>query len=804
MNMKPAIGTAACLVAVPLLAALYPDFGRVEGLDFAEIGPAEYRPFRRELRTFYPRECHDPPKSAKVAESFTKIHRLASEWSTAHPGHSALELRRHVYSLEREHFVPVLFRESPFYFETGLNGGYHRGDGKGETPPPGRVTRVLCDRFFKEQNLIPDEAFARRSARARHMFGIACGVFVDEVHDLPPFHAVFTKGFGGIRKDVAEALAACPADDKAGRAELEAMADALDTIHALQLRFRDEARRQGREERMVTAAGRCPWEPPRTFYEGLNTLWFMREVMAYVDGLCCNALGRPDAWLIDLYRRDLKEGRITEAEARDLVSRFMIISDCHIDGFAIINSGADQEAEMPITLGGCDAEGRPVWNELTRMFLEEHERLKLVFPKLHVRFSHKSPKEYLERIAKSVLGGHCVFAMFNDDIYIPVLLSRGIPLERARDYEGTGCWDGYVDTLTDASVGNYTSAIHTLIAAIHRNFAAGTEAGFEIRPLDGARSFEEFRDVAFANNRRMLEAMLGDYTRYGGAYALVSPCPLYSACLDGCIERRLDCRAGGMKWAPRIINIGFLPNVVDSMCAVEKVVFKDRFCTLEEFLSAVRANWKGERNEAIRREVLKAPYWGDNSPESNREMRFWIDSISDFLRPLRSDQGGDYEMACWIYREFLLWGERSAATPDGRHAGDRFAQGFAPSEYRCKSSVADVFHAIASLDHTKLFASNANLTFGGEDLTPETLAACFRVYALGKGHLLQPNCNDVETLLDAQKHPERHLDLMVKVCGYTARFITLSPRFQQEVIERHRLKTAAARRPTAPSSEGGG
>ena len=202
MDMKSAIGTAACLVAVPLLAALYPDFGRVEGLDFAEIGPAEYRPLRRELRTFYPRECHDPPKSAKVAESFTKIHRLASEWSETHPGHSALELRRHVYSLEREHFVPVLFRESPFYFETGLNGGYHRGDGKGETPPPGRVTRVLCNRFFKEQNLIPDEAFARRSARAQHMFGIACGVFVDEVHDLPPFHAVFTKGFGGIRKDV--------------------------------------------------------------------------------------------------------------------------------------------------------------------------------------------------------------------------------------------------------------------------------------------------------------------------------------------------------------------------------------------------------------------------------------------------------------------------------------------------------------------------------------------------------------------------------------------------------------------------
>jgi len=778
------------LLASAFFAALYPDFGSVKGLDFAEVGPAEYRPMRRELRAFYPRECHEPPKSEDVKKSFATIYRLASEWSAAHPGHSALELRRRVYALEREHFVPVLFKESPFYFEAGINGGYHRGQAKDETPQPGRVTRDLCDKFFKDLNLIPEEAFERRRARGRHIFGFPCGVFVDEVHDLPPFHAVFTKGFGGVRQDVAAALAKCPEKDAEGRAELEAMVDALDTIHALQLKFRDEAVRQGREERMVAAASRCPWEPPRTFYEGLNTLWFMREMMAYVDGLCCNALGRPDAWLIDLYRRDLKEGRLTEAEARDLVSRFMILADCHLDGFAIIDSGADQEGEMPITLGGCDADGRPVWNEVTRMFLEEHERLRLVFPKLHVRFSSKSPAEYLTTIARSVLNGHCVFAMFNDDIYIPTFVKSGVPVERARDYEGTGCWDGLVDTATDGSVGNYTSAIHTLIAAINRNFAAGRECGFELLPLDGARSFEEFREIAFGNNRRMLEAMLADYTRYGGAYALVSPCPLYSACLEGCIENRRDCRAGGMKWAPRIINVGLLPNVVDSMCAVEKVVFKDKFCTLGEFLDAVRANWKGERNEAIRQEVLKSPYWGDNSPESNREMRFWIDSTADIFRPLRTDQGGTYEMSCWIYREFIRWGERSPATPDGRHAGDRFAQGFAPSEFRCHSSVADVFHAIASLDHTKLFASNANLTFGGEDFTPETLAACFRVYALGKGHLLQPNCNDVETLLDAQKHPERHLDLMVKVCGYSARFISLSPRYQQEVIERHRLKAA--------------
>lgn len=783
-----------------VFASLYPDYGRVKGFDFAEIGPAEYRPLRRELRSFYPRECHELPRSTAVTNSFAKIHSLAADWAAANPDHTALQMRRHVYALEREYFVPVLFKESPFYFEAGINGGYHRGEAKGEIPQPGRVTRALCDCFYQKRGLVPDAAWERKRARSRHKFGFPCGAFVDEVHDLPPFHAVFTKGFGGIRHEVAEALKNCPDGDVEGREELEAMVDALDTIHVLQLKFSAEATRmldqsegftngQLRNLRRIADSARyCPWEPPKTFYEGLNTLWFMREMMAYVDGLCCNALGRPDAWLIDFYRRDIAEGRLEEAEARELVAKFMIASDCHIDGFAVVNGGADQEAEMPITLGGCDAEGKPVWNELTRMFLAEHRRLNLVFPKLHVRYSAHSPAAYLETIAADVMGGHCVFAMFNDDTHIPLFVKRGISIERARDYEGTGCWDGFVDTATDGSVGNYTSAIHTLIAAVNRDFAAGAECGFELKSLEDAKSFEEFRGIAYGNNLRMLKAMLGDYTRYGGAYGLVSPCPLYSACLDGCVEKRRDCRRGGMKWAPRVINIGFLANVVDSMCAIEKVVFRDGFCSLAEFLAAVRANWAGERNLAIRRGVLQSPYWGDNRPESNREMRFWIDSLSRDLAPLRTDQGGSYEIACWIYREFILWGEDSPATPDGRYAGDRFAQGFAPSDYRCRSSVGDVFRSISSLDHTKIFASNANLTFGGEDFTPEALAAVFRVFARGGGHLLQPNCNAIEDLLDAQRHPERHLDLMVKVCGYSARFITLSPRFQQEVIDRHRLR----------------
>ena len=131
---------------------------------------------------------------------------------------------------------------------------------------------------------------------------------------------------------------------------------------------------------------------------------------------------------------------------------------------------------------------------------------------------------------------------------------------------------------------------------------------------------------------------------------------------------------------------------------------------------------------------------------------------------------------------------KTKATPDGRHDGDRLAQGFSPSEYRCKSGVTTVFNALGAIDHSRLYASNANLSFDKTAMSAGLFASVFRVASRKGMHLLQPNCNSVEDLLDAQRHPERHQNLIVKVCGYSARFVSLSKRYQDEVIERHRLR----------------
>ena len=138
--------------------------------------------------------------------------------------------------------------------------------------------------------------------------------------------------------------------------------------------------------------------------------------------------------------------------------------------------------------------------------------------------------------------------------------------------------------------------------------------------------------------------------------------------------------------------------------------------------------------------------------------------------------------------EFLLRGLNTRATPDGRHDGDHLAQGFAPSEVRCKVGAMTLTSTTATVPHERLYASNSNLAFEKEDMTPELFAAVFRAFVKSRAHLLQPNCHSVWELLDAQVHPARHQGIIVRVCGFSARFVSLSKRWQDEVIARHRLR----------------
>ena len=773
-------------------------FVSVNCLDAAEsavnsFNGTDYAALRKQLRAFYPDECHERCKDSAYQISEKAILDDLDAYAKAYPNYDALDLRKACYLSMRKHFVPFLFTESPFYFEAGVNGGWIYGKA------PARGVNRLCWKFYREQGLVPDEEFKVLNARQREALSLCCGPFSDDMHHVPPIRTILKKGFGGVRAEVADALAKCPKSDSHGRKQLETALLGLDTIRVIQLKFANRAEEilasggldepsRRRMERIAACAKRCPWEPPKTFFEGLNTLWFIREILGYVDGVCIFSLGRPDAMLYDLYKADISSGRMTVQDARDLVARWLIHADAHMDTNLTIDSYSDQEAEIPMSLGGCDKDGNPVWNELTEMFLDAHLGCGCVYPKLHCRVGSNSPEPYLRKISELLIKRHAVFTLLNDDRYVKQYMEEGFSPEDARSYIGVGCWNGYIDSVMDVEGANYTSVIRILELTIHKNPELEKELRITLESFDEAETFEEVESIAYRNFIRFFRDVLATYTRYGGVNAKVFPHPVYSVCLRGGIESRRDTTEGGVASRPRIMTLGFIGNAVDSLCAIRQLCFVDKICSLQEFLDAVRSNWAGKRGQELRMRALAAPYWGDGGKVSTDMMSRWMKRIRDDVEGFRNDQGGQYRLAVYAYREFMYWGQKTKSTPDGRFSGDRLAQGFSPSEYRCKEGVTTVMNSIGMLPHEALYASNANLTFDRSVMNEAIMSAIIRVFVKKGSHMMQPNCNSVEELLDAQKHPERHQDIIVRVCGFSARFVSLSKRWQDEVIKRHRLR----------------
>jgi formate C-acetyltransferase len=703
-----------------------------------------------------------------------------------HPGLNVYQLKMMQYDSIAENFHPQLFLNSPFYFEVGINGGWE------EQSNPGRWLLSRNYHLFREFN--PEE-YDLFMERARQKYYLCCGPYVDLYHNCPSFSNVLKYGLSGIyaqaqaaqkqckTKEESDFIACAMAGLLAAKRIAERFAEAAEeklkeTADQMQRRFLGLIARTARE---------VPWRKPETFFEGLNTLWFLREVSGLLEGLAPNSLGRPDAMLADLYKNDIETGRLTQEEAYDLVCRFLLPGDCHYDkNKQVVGYGgiAGHELEITLTLGGCDEKGHEVFNDITRMFLKAYSELKLIYPKPHCRFSRSSSPEYLEIINREIIAGRSVYSLVNDDCIIPALVRDGKSPADARRYLCTGCWDIVVESCEDMATGNYFNMARVLEMSIYDCPEEMAMAKLSLEKLDGAETFEEVYRRLFGNIIKVTREMCEMKGRNGIVWARANPSPFFSACMSDCLEARKDFTAGGGRYNPNALSMVFFANIIDSLLAIRKLCFETKHHSLAELLDAVRTNWKGQ--DALRAEVLAAPYFGDNEPESNALARRLHDDIYANTRDLRNERGGSFELAYWVYREFRFWGETTRATPDGRRDGDYLAQSLNPSRLNHINEITSALNSVASLDLTKCPADsvlNILLPVGG--LSPIILDQFERAYAALNLQLLQLNCINKEELLDARKHPEKHQDLIVRVCGFSAKFVSLPPEWQEEFINRN-------------------
>ncbi|NLE66522.1 MAG: hypothetical protein GX608_03790 [Lentisphaerae bacterium] len=737
---------------------------------------------RDELADYYRRLLPDAQLPANPAYRHP-FESLMDACDAAHPGLSAYRLKAMQYEIIADNFRPVLFNNSPFYYEMGTKPA--QCDGNPWWKHPGGWLQRRNNHLFRDVN--PTDYFLSRERSAQRIF---TGAYVDVDHHCFPMAAVIENGLETIYRQAAEARGRCASPEESEF--IDCAMRGLLAVKKIADKFADAAEERlktGAEEpqrrflrRIADSAREAPWRKPATFYEGLNTLLLLREAGGSLEGVGTTSLGRPDRLLADLYRRDIESGRLTPAEAYDLVCRFLLTGDCRYDKSKPVETYSDHEMEISFTLGGCDERGHEVCNDITFLFLKAHHELKLIFPKPFCRFGAASSARYLEAINADILSGRSALVLVNDDGLIPALIRAGKQPEDARRYVCTGCWDVVVEGCENAPTGHYINLPRILEISIY-DCPETARAGIVCEKLDGAGTFEEVYRRLSGSMLAVIRqgcAMIG---RNGKVWTQVAPEPLFSACMSDCLKTRRDYTAGGGRYNPHQLGLVGFANVINALLAIRALCFEIKRLSLDEFLAAVRANWKGHAR--LRAEVLTLPHFGDNRPESDALARRLHQDIYKQTRGLVNERGGAFEIGYWVYREFRYWGEKMRATPDGRRDGDVLAHGINPAREHPAASISAAINSAAGLDLTACAANSvANVLLPAGEMTAATLGQFERAAAASKIGLLQLHCVSKKDLLDARAHPEMHQDLVVRVCGFSAKFIALSPEWQDEFIGR--------------------
>ena len=744
-----------------------------------------YQNLRDELKEFYWNVAD--PRSDKFCTDCLKLLDGMYEQNM-----SVYKMKALQYTVISDMFDPVIFNHSPFYYETGTMSAQCDGskEHRNNHNHAGGWTYWKNYHMFEDQD---KELWKKKWTQFDEIFYLICGPYNDvNQHFVFDHRPILNMGLKGIYSKACQAREEAQTNEE--KEYLDTMCHGLLTLKKCADKFAAKAESlistadddDVRENLKLIAqtARRVPWEKPETFYEALNMYAFMRIVVGTLEGIGFNSFGRLDLDLYPFYMKDIQNGVITKDKAYELICKFLITWDMHYDHDMKMVGYSDHEMENTYVLGGCDTEGNFVCNELTTMFLTANREEKIIYPKIKVRFSADAPKEYFDEINKSIINGTSTVLYQNDDATIPALIKAGRTVEEARDYVISGCWGINCMGKEKIEGGNYINLLRAFEYSIHNLTDKMDMVDMHFKPIDGAKTFEEVYSITLDNIKTLFLERESITKKGGRIWHKVDTLPLYSCTLENCIQSRKDYTAGGAKYHDDGYKWTGFTNIVDSLMAIKELCFDSKQYTLEQMLYAVRHNWEG--CEDMRISATKCHGWGDDSKESCAMANRLHKDIYDISQKLESTFGGKVLLSYLNYTETRWWGEKTLATPDGRKSGDYIAQGLTPSRLKKISSVTDVINTMTHFDSTLTANSSViNIILPSGGMTLDICEAFMRAVAESGVQALQLNCTCKEQLIDAQKHPEKYPDLIVRVTGFSVKFTSLSTEWQNEFISRN-------------------
>ena len=584
---------------------------------------------------------------------------------------------------------------------------------------------------------------------------------------------------------------------------------------------------------------RVPANGATSFYEACQSFWFVQQLLQVESSGHSISPGRFDQYMYPYYKADLDKGIITRESAQELLDCIWVkLNDLNkVRDAASAEGFAGYSLFQNLIVGGQDKYGNDVTNDLSVMCILASMHVHLPMPSLSIRVWNGSPHELLIKAAELTRTGIGLPAYYNDEVIIPALQSRGLTLEDAREYNIIGCVEPQKAGKTD---GWHDAAFFNMCRPLELVFSNGMDKGELVGVQTGdvtqMTTFEEFYDAYKKQMEYCISLMVNADNAIDVAHAERVPLPYESCMVDDCISKGLTVQEGGAVYnftGPQGFGIA---NMADSLYAIRKLVYEDKKVSMKEMKEALAWNYdKGLDEQSISdmtEMILKGMQEGGMAintdtakavaqtvarlkPTEEQLRRFteihhMIDEVPKFgnaiddvdyfardvaytySRPLlkyHNPRGGQFQAGLYPVSANVPLGGQTGATPDGRYAHTPVADGVSPSAGKDVNGPTAAATSVSRLDH--FIVSNGTLfnqkfhpsaLAGREGL--EKFVALIRTFFDQKGMHMQFNVVDRETLLDAQKHPEKYAHLVVRVAGYSALFTTLSRSLQDDIIRR--------------------
>lgn len=529
-------------------------------------------------------------------------------------------------------------------------------------------------------------------------------------------------------------------------------------------RYRDYAKEQG-AERLYMALCRVPRQPATSFYEACVFMKFI------IFTLRCNrnthvTLGGFDKYMYRFFEMDIARG-VSEDELFETLEDFFLSLNFDTDVYTGVQQGDNGQS---IVLGGRDVEGKDRFNRLSEMCLEASKELCVIDPKINLRVDKNTPMSRLESATELTKKGLGFPQYCNDDIAILGLEKLGYSHKDACNYTVAACWE----YITEGNGGDFPNIEKV-------NFPRAVEKAVNSY-LAEAADFDAF----LARVRECVAEecnTVADKVYHG--YML--PSPYLSVFVDDCIERGLDIGEGGAKYNNFGLHGVGIANAADAIAAVRKAVFEDKKYTAEELSAAIKADFQGYSE--LRNYLLSCPKMGNNDDYVDTYADMIMDIFAEVLKGKTNHYGGRIRPGTGSAMEYLWSASVVGATADGRHAKAPFPSSFSPAVTTKLQGPLSCIQSFTKHDMTEVI-NGGPLTMEIHDNTFRNPDGVKKVAALVKafidlgGHQLQLNAVNREVLLDAQKHPEDHQNLIVRVWGWSGYFNELHVDYQNHIISR--------------------